>query len=322
MKKTVSAIIICLAMALSGCASSTRPAKVVHIAIQPSAAFIPLYVAKEKGWIEEALEPMGVSVKWESFESGPPMNESLLAGDSDIGVIGDVPVANVCAPGNDVSLVAIAAQAADSYAILVPADSPISSAADLKGKSIATTFGSTAHNMVEKYLRTADLSMDDVDLVNISTGDAASVLSGGQADAVSIWEPNVTRITSDGSVRILASGSECGLAGTNGIVARDEFASVNPEVVTQILVQYKRAADELPDMDDGTVSLVAAQLNVSPEQMEIIIPKFKYTVEITQEDIIALNDTIRFLNDNKILRKSYDITESVDDSYEKKCLEK
>lgn len=307
---------------LSGCAASARSAKEVHIAIQPSAAFIPLYVAKEKGWIEEALEPMGVTVKWESFESGPPMNESLLAGDSDVGVIGDVPVANVCAPGNDVSLVAIAAQAADSYAILVPTDSPISSAEDLKGKSIATTFGSTAHNMVEKYLQTAGLSMDDVDLVNISTGDAASVLFGGQADAVSIWEPNVTRITSDGSVRILASGSECGLAGTNGIVARNEYAAANPEIITQILAQYKRAANELSDLDDATASLVAAELNVTEEQMEQMIPKFRYTVEITQEDITALNDTIRFLNDNKILRKDYDITESVDDSYEKEYLEK
>ena len=317
MKKTVSVIILCLAMAMSGCAGSAHSANEVHIAIQPSAAFIPLYVAKEKGWIEEALEPMGVSVKWATFESGPPMNESLLSGDSDIGVIGDVPVVTVVAPGNDISLIAIAAQAADSYAILVPTDSGISSAADLKGKRLAVTFGSTAHNMVEKYLATADLTIDDVDLVNIAAGDAAFVLSSGQADAVSIWEPNVTRITADGTVRILASGSECGLAGTNGIVARDKFATANPEVITQILAQYKRAADELPGLDDATMGAVAAALGVETSQMDQIIPKFKYTVEITQEDIFALNDTIRFLNENQILRKDYDITESADGSYYK-----
>jgi sulfonate transport system substrate-binding protein len=47
----------------------------VHIAIQPSAAFIPLYVAREKGYIEEALAEYGVEVVWNDFESGPPMNE-------------------------------------------------------------------------------------------------------------------------------------------------------------------------------------------------------------------------------------------------------
>ena len=244
------------------------------------------------------------------------MNESLLSNDSDIGVIGDVPVVTVCSPGNDVSLIAIAAQAADSYAILVPADSPIQSAADLKGKRVATTFGSTGHNMVEKYLNTAGLTINDIELVNIAAGDAASVLDG-DVDAVSIWEPNVTRLTADGSIRILASGSECGLAGTNGIVARDEYAKANPDVITAILAQYKRAADELPNLDDAAISAVAAALNVEPSQMEVIIPKFKYTVEITQEDIFALNDTIRFLNDNQILRKDYDITESSDGSYYK-----
>ena len=48
----------------------------VHIAIQPSAAFIPLYVAREKGYIEEALAEYGVEVVWNDFESGPPMNEA------------------------------------------------------------------------------------------------------------------------------------------------------------------------------------------------------------------------------------------------------
>ena len=128
MRKRITAALAAalLMLLIAGCASSGgHISDQVHIAIQPSAAFIPLFIAKEKGWIEEALEPMGVSVSWESFESGPPMNDSLMSGDSDIGVIGDVPVVTAAAPGNGISLVAIAAQAADSYAILVPSDSPI-----------------------------------------------------------------------------------------------------------------------------------------------------------------------------------------------------
>ncbi len=311
-------LFITLSLFLSACSlpgSGKGTSDTVRIAIQPSAAFIPLYIAKEKGWIEEALAPYGVSVVWNTFESGPPMNDSLLSEDSDIGVIGDVPVVTVCAPGNDVTLIAIAAQAADSYAILIPADSPIQSAADLQGKNVATTFGSTGHNMVEKYLNTAGLSISDINLVNITAGDAASVLTNAQADAVSIWEPNVTRLTADGSVRILASGSECGLAGTNGIVVRDEYAKQNPEVISAILGQYMRAADSIADLDDETLAAVAAALSVEPSQMAQIIPKFNYTVEISQEDILALNDTIRFLNENNIMRKDYDITESTNGSY-------
>lgn len=320
MKTTKRAISLILAIILlfsvfTGC-GGTRSDR-VRIAIQPSAAFIPLFVAKEKGWIEQALREYGVSVIWNTFESGPPMNDSLLAGDSDVGVIGDVPTVTVCAPRNGVGVVAVAAQAADSYAVLVSADSDIETASDLKGKRIAVTFGSTAHNMIEKYLISDNVSIDDVSLINIAAGDAVTVLSKGQAEAVSTWEPNVTRLIADGNTRVISVGSQVGLDGTNCIVVRKKYAKANPEVVTAILAQYKRAADALPGLDNETIEAVAKALNLTSDQLRSILPKFRYTVEITQEDIDALNDTIRFLNANKIMRSKYSISDSIDKSFYK-----
>ena len=174
---------------------------------------------------------------------------------------------------------------------------------------------------MEKYLKTAGLTIEDVELVNIAAGDAATVLSMNQADAVAIWEPTVTRLSDSGSVRILGEGPDCGLAGTNAIVCRTSFARNNPEIVTAILTQYKRAADALADpssLKDDTLKNVAAYLSVEEAQLGTILEKFSYTVEISQEDIFALNDTIDFLNRNRILKVSYDISESTDGSYYKR----
>ena len=63
------------------------------------------------------------------------------------------------------------------------------------------------------------------------------------------------------------------------------------------------------------MNAVAEDLSIEPDQLKRIIPKFQYTVEITEEDLDALNDTIRFLNDNQIMRTKYDIRESTDSSY-------
>lgn len=309
-------VILLLFGLLTGCTGTgSGTSGKVRMAIQPSAAFIPLYIAKEKGWIEDALQKKGILVEWTEFASGPPMNDALLAGDVDLGVIGDVPVVTVCVPGNDVEVVATAAQAADSYAVLVPAGSSITDAAGLAGKRVATVFGSTAHNMVQKFLATAGLTINDIQLVNIAASDAGQVLSSGQADAVSIWEPNVTRICDAIGARVIGEGSDCGLAGTNGIVVREKYAEANPEVVTTVLEQYQRAAKELDTMDEETMNAVAKDLSIEPDQLSRIIPKFRYTVEITGEDLDALNDTILFLNENQIMRTVYDIAESVDTSY-------
>lgn len=293
----------------------TITADTVNIGIQPSAAFLPLFVAQQEGWIEEALEPYGVTVNWNSFESGPPLNESLASGDSDLGVVGDVPTVSAIAAGQDNEIIATAAQAADSYAVLVAAESDYSTASDLKGKKIATVVGSTGHNLTKKFLEKDGLTLDDIDLVNISAGDAETVLSNGDVDAVAIWEPTVTRLVDDGVAKTIALGSDVGLAGTNTIVARSEFADANPGIISIIIEQYARGVAALDNLDDETLQKVADYLSLSTDQVKAIEPKYDFTVRTTQEDIDALNDTIQFLVGIEAIDKEYDIADYVNTSY-------
>ena len=323
MKKKIISLLMVAAMAVglfSGCGGSGKSAgdgiqtSTVSIAIQPSAAFIPLFIARENGWIEEALSEYGVSVVWYDFESGPPMNESIGKGETDFGVMGDVPTVSAITQGQEREIVAISAQAADSYAVLVAKDSAISGAADLKGKKIATTIGSTGHNMVQKYLATAGLTLDDVTLVDSTTADMPYMLRKNQVDAIALWEPNVTRIEDSDIGKVIGVGSDCGLSGTNTIIGRKEFCEANPKVVSVILEQYKRAADSLDDVPDSIWKKVARYLSLDEEQVKAILPKYNFTVEITQEDIDALNDTISFLHSIGKLDE-YDISTYCNDSY-------
>ena len=318
-KKTVSAIVAAITaaslMAVPCFAEDGITAEEVHIAIQPSAAFIPLYIAREKGWIEEALSEYGVDVTWNDFESGPPMNESLASGASDIGVIGDVPTVSAIAAGQENEVIAISAQAADSYAVLVAADSDYATPEDLKGKKFATVIGSTGHNLTQKFLNTAGLSIDDVELINIAAGDAATVLANGEVDAVSIWEPNVTRLVDNGVAKIIAEGSDVGLAGTNTIVARKAFTEANPKITGIVLEQYARAAEAIPELDDETWEKVAQDLSLDADQVKSILPKYNFSVVITQEDIDALNDTIDFLVGIDAISEKYDIADYANGSY-------
>ncbi len=271
-------------------------ASTVSIAIQPSAAFIPLFVARENGWIEEALAEYDVSVVWYDFESGPPMNESIGKGETDIGVMGDVPTVSAITQGQEREVIAISAQAADSYAVLVSADSDIQTAADLRDKKIATTLGSTGHNLVQKYLASGGLTLDDVTLVDASTADMPYMLRKKQVDAVALWEPNVTRIVDSGVGKVIGVGSDCGLAGTNTIIGRKEFTTANPKIISVILGQYKRAADSLDQVEPDVWKKVARYLSLDEDQVLDLLPKYNYTVQITQEDIDSLNDTIDFLH--------------------------
>ncbi len=288
----------------------------VRIAIQPSAAFIPLYVARESGWIEEALSDLGVTVTWNDFESGPPMNESLSSGASDIGVMGDVPTVSGIAAGQESEIVAIAADGPLSYAMLVSKDSDLESPADLAGKTIGVTLGSTGHNLADKLLTKAGLDINsDVELVNIATGDAASVLSTGEVDAVCIWEPNVTRLVEDGTAKIIGDGSECGLLGVNPIIARAEYAQENADVIEAIIEQYARAAASLDNLDDDVKAKVSDYLSLEPDQLSKVIEKYEYNVVFSDADTENLQDTISFLVKIGNLEEEYDIEPYVKKEY-------
>lgn len=305
---------------LTGCGKSDtdkneQSSHMVCIALQPSAAFIPMMIARRTGDLEKALKKQGVRVVWYDFESGPPMNESIANGETDICLYGDVPTVSAIEAGCTREVVGISAQAADSYAMVVSNNSPIKSAADLKGKKVATNLGSTGHNMVDKYLSTAGLTINDIELVSATPADMPYMVRNGIVDAISVWEPSITRLVDNGDCRILAQGSDCGLEGINTIVGRKEYCEANPEVVETILKEYKRAADNIGDTSDETWEYVAKYLGLDVSQVKSMLPKYRFTVDITKKDIESLNDTINFLTRIGKLDKSYDISEYCNSNY-------
>ncbi len=319
-----TAVLAMTASLLTGCGSdsnssaaeTTTDSKTVNIAIQPSAAFIPIYIVKEKGWLEEALAEQGVEVTWNSFESGPPMNESLAAGSSDVGFMGDVPSVSAIAAGQQTEFVAIACDAPDSYAMLVAADSDITSPADLKDKTVGTTVGSSGHNLTDKLLKEHGLDINsDIQLANISTGDAATVLSSGEVDAVAIWEPTITRLVDNGTAKIIGEGSDCNMLGVNPIVARTEYAENNPEVIKTIIEQYARGVAELENLDEETTNAIAEIFALEPEQLMTISEKYQYNVVFSPEDTESLQDTISFLVNIGNLSEEFDISSYVNTEY-------
>ena len=316
-KKLIFFIFISFAIISAfSCKDKKMPARTVRIAIQPSAAFIPLYIARFSNQIEDALASKNVTVVWQDFESGPPMNESLAADLTDIGVIGDVPTVRALAGATKMRLVGVPASGPNAYALLARADnSNFNSYKDLKGKKIATVFGSTGHNFVKKLLEKAGLSFDDIEFINIQASSAELILSSSTADAVAIWEPNITRLLDKGLAKIVAQGDETDLRGTNGFVVRDEYLADNGDIVSEILNQYALAVKKIPNLDQQMLSKLSKALSIKEELIVPISQKYDFSVSAGNEDIDALQDTISFLVSIQNLHSEYRIANFVDNSY-------
>ena len=71
-----------------------------------------------------------------------------MRGSIDFGYTGDAPPIFSQAAGGNLVYVAASAPSGDGEAILVKADSPIRSVADLKGRKVAVGRGTSAHNLL------------------------------------------------------------------------------------------------------------------------------------------------------------------------------
>src|SRR6266540_5288509 len=141
--------IISAALTIAVATAGFAAANEIRIATQPIPHYAPIFVAKQKKWLEEELAKVGAqpSIKWASFAAGPPINESFASGQQDIGFLGDTPAIIGKAAGINTRIVGLTSTGPKSLAVIVPAISGIKSPKDLKGKKVAVVKGSFAHHL-------------------------------------------------------------------------------------------------------------------------------------------------------------------------------
>jgi sulfonate transport system substrate-binding protein len=294
-------------------ALTTKPAfalddaKTFRIGVQKGGV---LSLAKGAGVIEARLKARGVDVQWNEFTSGPPLLEALGAGALDFGSTGDVPPLFAQAAGGDLLYVAATKGALDGSAILVKANSPIQTLADLKGKNVAYKRGSSAHNFIIHALEKGGLGLADVNSFDLSPPDAAAAFAGGQIDAWAIWDPYYAVQAQDPGTRVLATTE--GIVDSYGYyLANGTFTKANPHVVVDVLDELRKTGAAAQANLDATAAAISA-VNGVPVPVEQIVLRRKGAdlgslVPLTDEvlaDQQALADSFFKL---KIVPKQLDI---------------
>src|SRR6266536_2223529 len=90
-----------------------------------------------KGWFEKRLGP-NVEIQWFTYNAGPSAMEAIFAGSLDVTYVGPSPALNAHfkANGDEIRILAGAANA--GAALVIKPDGVIKTAADFRGKKIAT----------------------------------------------------------------------------------------------------------------------------------------------------------------------------------------
>lgn len=205
------------------------------------AAEVTLRIADQKGNMRAELEAaqqlqnLPYHIEWAEFPAAAPLAEALNAGAVDAGIIGDAPLLFSLAAGSPVKAVAVSKSAPYGTAVVVNSDSPLKTAADLKGKRIATGRGSIGHFVALKALQQAGVKDSEVNWRFLTPADARLALDKGDVDAWATWDPYTALVETTHSGRVLVPGT--GLATGNSFLAVTDSA-LNDEAKRAALQDY------------------------------------------------------------------------------------
>ena len=196
------------ALALAGAAAGALAlpvrAGVPELRIGYQKSSVNLMVVRERRLLEARLP--GRPLKWVEFPAGPQILEALAVDSLDFGFTGDTPPVFAQAAGKDIWYAGLEPPKPTSSAILVPADSPIRTLAELKGKRIGFQKGSSAHFLVVRGVEKGGLQWSDITPVYLSPSDGRAAFERGALDAWGIWDPYYAAAEIDGHARVLSTG--------------------------------------------------------------------------------------------------------------------
>jgi sulfonate transport system substrate-binding protein len=275
-------LVTAAAATLSRRASAEGGVKEIRIGYQKNGVLV---IARQRATLENHFKPPGIDVKWVEFSSGPPMMEAMNVGSIDYGAVGDSPPVFAQAAG--AAIVYAAGQPiTNGQGILVPQNSTIHSIADLKGKRVGFTKGSSAHNVIVQTLERAGLTYNDITPIYLTPPDAGPAFANGSIDAWSIWDPYFTIGETRQGGRVLVNADE--ITKTNSFyIANRDFAKNNAPILQQIIDVTVSTAAWAEGHRDEVAKSLSAVTGIALDIQTIAANRSSFAVGPITEDIIA-----------------------------------
>ncbi|MGI9114147.1 MAG: ABC transporter substrate-binding protein [Chthoniobacterales bacterium] len=197
-----------------------------------------------KGWFEERLGP-NIEIQWFTYNAGPSAMEAMFAGSLDLTYVGQGPALNAHFKSNGSEVRVIGGAANAGAALVVKEDSPIKTAADFRGKKIATPqLGNTQDISCRAWLKAQGFKVTqtggDVTIIPTANPDQLPLFINGGVDAVWTVEPWVTRLERDTKARVFLEDKD---VITTWLVSSAKFLGAHRDIANKIAAANSELTD-------------------------------------------------------------------------------
>ena len=235
--------------------------------------FVPLDIGIQKGF----FKAHGVDVEEVDFDGSAKLQQGLGADAIDVG-LGSGPELAFVAKGNTDLAIAVFAGAPNSQVLIVRADGPVHTVADLKGKKIGlSTVGSLTDWLVRELSRQQGWGPEGIQGVPLGSesGRTAS-LRAGTTDGMVIDVATAAKLEKEKIGRIVV---QFGTVAPNFIIhaifATNKAIAEKPDVLKRFLAGWFETINWMRSHKDETVALAAP---VMQQEKDIVAMNYDQTM--------------------------------------------
>jgi NitT/TauT family transport system substrate-binding protein len=291
MRRVTSAAVIGAALLLAGCSSSSSSSSssgststagaaasapvTVRLGLLSNITHASALIALKEGYFTKALGSAG-TLKATAFSSGTEETTALLAGQLDAAYVGPNPAITAWQKASNIQIISGAATGGASIVV----KKGITSAAQLKGKSLATpSLGNTQDVALRYYLKQHGVATNITGggdaFIKPTKPNSAAVLQfkSGQIAGGSEPAPYDIQMVADGGTVLL---SEPGV--TTLLIVTKTFLAAHPAVVSDLLKAQVQANDFIksnPTQAQADANAELASYTGKPLKADLIAESFK-----------------------------------------------
>ncbi len=238
----------------------------VKLGFFPNITHAPALIAIHDGLFTKALGD-GVKLTTATFNAGTDAIQAVLTGAIDISYIGPNPTINGFSQSHGQAVRVIAGAASGGAALVVKPT--ITTAADLKGKKIATpSLGNTQDVALRYWLKQQGLATDprgggDVHIVPEKNSVTTQAFAQGAIDGAWVPEPYATTLVRKSGGHVLVDERTLWPQGrfvTTNIIVRTDFLTKHADVVEKILEGHVAALAKIHQDPAGAQASFNAEL--------------------------------------------------------------
>ena len=236
-----------------------------------------LYVAQDARLF--AAEHLRVEAK--VYPTGREALAAAISGDVDAAVVYSTPVVLAAMQGEDLVVLTTLHRSDGLTGLAVNPRSGIHTGADLRGRRIGVTPGTTSQLTLDVVLAESGVETSEVRPVPGQPRELMAALEAGDLDAASLWCPNLLIATGDGpgKAQLLASKVYAEMSMLAGMRPRIEARRMEARRFLRALLRAEALLDRRPQLVESTLRPRFPQLD--PAQLRVIISHSRFELGLS-----------------------------------------